>query len=288
MIPTLDKRSDLASGQFALKDNGDEVVLLNAELALADAVAYGSGDGVALNLDGVLDPASGFSLQRTPHSVFDPVIDQRHRFLFARPRPFESLDLPMPASKSEPRLSDGLMAVWGTLGAATSRRVTRRRPTICWQPRPPRGCTSLPLPIRIRRRCLWRMSPSSTLRAWRWLGPEDAEAIVYSRQMSAANDLSGLLDHLQRTSAPAQWVNGEGDPPPAFSLFAADDVGAPGGLSAGVDIVGTGRSFAAARGKPQSAAAGRGCAAAALHRSGRRRRGFWKTYPLHWPSGAAG
>ena len=67
--------------------------------------------------------------------------------------------------------------------------------------------------------------------AWRWLGPEDAEAIVYSRQMSAANDLSGLLDHLQRTSAPAQWVNGEGDPPPAFSLFAADDVGAPGGLA---------------------------------------------------------
>ena len=35
-VLTLERRTDLASGQFALSDNGDEVVLLDAEALLAD------------------------------------------------------------------------------------------------------------------------------------------------------------------------------------------------------------------------------------------------------------
>ncbi len=161
-------------------------------------------------------------------------IDQRHRFLFTRPRPFElRLDLPMPASKSEPRRPDGLMAVWGTLGVAQqllagshgAARLSAGRP------RPLRGCTLIAVADPDPATLLVENESIIHVPAWRWLGPEDAEAIVYSRQMLQRLDLFGLLDHLQRTGRTRPMGKREGDPPPAFSLFAADDVGAPGGLA---------------------------------------------------------
>jgi hypothetical protein len=43
-IPQLARRTDLAKGKLALDDGGDEVLLLDPDLRLADAVAFGKGD----------------------------------------------------------------------------------------------------------------------------------------------------------------------------------------------------------------------------------------------------
>ena len=55
-IPDLVRRTDLAKGEFALKDGGDEVVLLAPALALVDALVYRDGDYAALGRQGRLDP----------------------------------------------------------------------------------------------------------------------------------------------------------------------------------------------------------------------------------------
>ncbi|MCB0074838.1 MAG: lamin tail domain-containing protein, partial [Caldilineaceae bacterium] len=82
-VPSLSRRRDLATGQFALKDGGDEVLLLTPAGQLVDAVAYGTGDGVALGLTGTLDASGGDSLQRV--DGVPPQADQRHRFAYAPP-----------------------------------------------------------------------------------------------------------------------------------------------------------------------------------------------------------
>ena len=47
-IPQLVRRRDLASGNLALNDSGDEIVLLSPTLLLADALAFGKGEYAVL------------------------------------------------------------------------------------------------------------------------------------------------------------------------------------------------------------------------------------------------
>ncbi|MEZ4609775.1 MAG: lamin tail domain-containing protein [Caldilineaceae bacterium] len=117
-VPSLSRRRDLATGQFALKDGGDEVLLLAPAGQLVDAVAYGTGDGAALGLTGTLDASGGDSLQRV--DGVPPQADQRHRFAYAPPDPFRSIFLPDARAVTRPHLADGLMAAWGTLGATSN------------------------------------------------------------------------------------------------------------------------------------------------------------------------
>ncbi|MEZ4580867.1 MAG: lamin tail domain-containing protein [Caldilineaceae bacterium] len=117
-VPSLSRRRDLATGQFALKDGGDEVLLLAPAGQLVDAVAYGTGDGAALGLTGTLDASGGDSLQRV--DGVPPQADQRHRFAYAPPDPFRSIFLPDARAVTRPHLADGLMAAWSTLGAASN------------------------------------------------------------------------------------------------------------------------------------------------------------------------
>ncbi|MFZ1753619.1 MAG: lamin tail domain-containing protein, partial [Caldilineaceae bacterium] len=118
--PVLARRRELASGSLALNDSGDEVLLLDPSLNLADAVVWGNGDGASLGLTGTLYPVADRSLQRVPGFAFPDQREQRHRFLWAAPAPFASVTLPESAVLPSPPLADGLQAVWGSLGATSS------------------------------------------------------------------------------------------------------------------------------------------------------------------------
>jgi predicted extracellular nuclease len=229
--PDLVRRRDLATGNLALNDGGDEVVLLNPSGQLADAVAFEKGDYAGLGLAGLLEAPNDYSLQRVPDARFPAVAEVRHRFLFAPPRPFEPRGLPLAQVYDAALLDDGFYAVWGSLGARSNFSPGFTAPphyllsaaaaqgldfVAIADPNP-----SLP----------WGATHSALhLPAWRWQ-QDKALAVVYTQQDEAVADGQGLLDWLAATGSLAQWQSN--DPPVVASVpaIAADDAGAPGDLT---------------------------------------------------------
>jgi hypothetical protein len=209
-VPTLARRTELAQGQLALSDSGDEIVLLDPALHLADAVAFGSGAYSVLELTGELRTPMGFAAQRVPQAGFPAVADVRHRFLLAPPDPFVARILPPPASADAPPLADGLVAAWGTLGMES-----------IFSP----GFTAPPHYLLAAARAqgldfaaiadhgIWEPGLSRpagliTFPAWRWQGDDDAAAIIYHDRFTPVTDLAGLAAYLAETGAAVQWLAG--------------------------------------------------------------------------------
>ncbi len=64
-VPDLIRETDLASGQWALANAGDEFLLMGPDGSRADSIAYGSGDRAAAGVVGDLRAPAPQSLQRT-------------------------------------------------------------------------------------------------------------------------------------------------------------------------------------------------------------------------------
>ncbi|MBP8291197.1 MAG: lamin tail domain-containing protein, partial [Caldilineaceae bacterium] len=212
-VPTLMRRTDLGTGRLALDDGGDEIVLINPALELADAVAYGDGDFGALGLTGVLRAPSGLSAQRVPQTGFPFVADVRHRFLLALPDPFAARTLPQAGTTDAPQLSDNFIAVWGALGMES-----------IFTP----GFTAPPHYLLAAARsqgldfaaiadtAVWEPAVSQppdliTFPAWRWQGDDGAAAILYHNHAAPITGLDGLATYLAETGADVQWL-GDNNP----------------------------------------------------------------------------
>ncbi|MGB5047904.1 MAG: lamin tail domain-containing protein, partial [Caldilineaceae bacterium] len=231
--PVLARRRELASGSLALNDSGDEVLLLDPSLNLADAVVWGNGDGASLGLTGTLYPVADRSLQRVPGFAFPDQREQRHRFLWAAPAPFASVTLPESAVLPSPPLADGLQAVWGSLGATSSFSPGGAAPphyvqaagahiglhfvAIADPPETPADRATGNAPA-----------------AWRWTGNDGSRAIVYGPSFATDGTVDSFVSGLASHGALAQWMMPAPPPAPAdaFVALAGDGVTVPTGLAA--------------------------------------------------------
>ncbi|MCB0131916.1 MAG: lamin tail domain-containing protein, partial [Caldilineaceae bacterium] len=226
----LQRRTDLAGGRFALKDSGDEVVLLTPQLEIADAVAHKNGDLAGLELTGTLTPPTGFALHRVP-SVPPGLLDQRHHYLFAPGDPFNSLTLPGAASRPQETLEDGFIPVWGSLGARSNFSGGGTAP--------PRFVAAAAAASGLDFIAIADPAPGSLqasaeiaiLSAWRWDADDEGQAIVYSAQVFAAPTLAELSAQLAEQGIAAQLLDGDPANAPAFTAVSAMAATAPGGLS---------------------------------------------------------
>ncbi len=219
-------RKELAPGQLALNDSGDEVVLLGPGLLLADAVAYGSGNYAALHLSGELQAAAGDTLQRVPGALFPTTADVRQRFLSAPPRPFDVRGLPLGAPPAAVVLDEGYLALWGTLGAHSNFTRGFSAPPhyllaaaaaqgLQFVAAADDGVCAPPLQV---------PAGMSVLPAWRWQGDGAAQAVVYNALPVANLSFDGLADYLADHSGAVQW-QGKGDPClGSLSALDADDI----------------------------------------------------------------
>ena len=202
-----------SNGRLALNDAGDEVVLLEPGLLLADAVAYGDGNYAALRLSGFLHPISGYTLQRAPGASFATAGDVRHRFLLAPARPFEMRGLPLSSVAPPKALDAGFVALLGTLGAHSNFTPGYSAPPhyvlaaaaaqgLHFVALADAGAVGEPmqLPVGMTR-----------LPAWRWEGGSEGSAVIYDGQPAAALTLNALAGYLAAANAPIQW-QGKSDP----------------------------------------------------------------------------
>jgi hypothetical protein len=232
----LERVPGLASGKWALNDGGDEVALLNPAGELVDAVAYGGGDYAALALAGPLRPPTGFSLQNTPvqMSVVD-VDDQRQRWLFAPPDPFASVAAPTPLAHDNPALDDGMVAVWGSLGAHSNfSDGFTAPPAYLVAAGAAEGLDFLAVADDDRVTTA-PAGPTLTIPAWRWRGSDDAQAIVYAPRMTQADNADQLQAWLAAESAYAQWLTESAPDSWPVVAMSGNDVYAPGGLQPLID-----------------------------------------------------
>lgn len=189
--PVLARRRDLASGSLALNDGGDEIVLLDPSLGLADTLAYGDGDSASLGLTGTLFTTADYSLHRVPGFIFPAERDHRHRFLLAAPAPFASVE----SARSRPADQPG-PGRWFAGGLGHARGAQQFYP---WR--------SGPAPLRDSRTAasigldfvaIANPAPG-TLGAWRWQGSTGDNAVVYGPSFatdgSSETFLAGLAFH---------------------------------------------------------------------------------------------
>ncbi|MFN8490723.1 MAG: lamin tail domain-containing protein [Caldilineaceae bacterium] len=229
---TLAKRRNLATGSLALNDSGDEVVLLNPAGQLADAVAFTGGNYQALGLTGELRPPKGDSLQRIPGATFPAVREVRHRFLYAPPSPFDMQTLPVDDGHPNPELADGLVAVWGSLGAHSNFSAGYTAPPhYLLAAAGAQGLDFLAIaddapvaPI---------INPNATFYApaWTWKDTSGNQAVIYSNQRQSIDRVDDLLAYLAESGKVAQWQGKNALPSTGMAAFAADDSGAPGDLT---------------------------------------------------------
>jgi hypothetical protein len=223
-VTPLARRPGLATGMFALNDSGDEVLLLDPGLVLADAVAYGAGDYAALHLSGYLQPVGDYTLQRVPPAAFPAEPDVRQRFLLAPAHPFEARGLPLPALAPPVPLDDGMIGVWGTLGAHSNFTAGFSAPPhYVLAAAAAQGLQFVALadlgvaapPLQLPAGAAW-------LPAWGWQGDGEG-AVIYDSRPAAAWTLNALAGHLSESGAPVQW-QGKGNPYlGALAALAADD-----------------------------------------------------------------
>lgn len=219
-IFVLQRVTHWSRGRLALNDNGDEVVLLAPGLVLADAVAYGRGDYSALRLAGSLTPIGDYTLQRVPGSSFAAARDVRHRFLLAPARPFEMRGLPVSSLAPARILEDGLVALWGTLGARSNFTPGFSAPPhyvlaaaaaqdLHFVALADEAVTASPVQI-----------PAGLvlLPAWRWIGGEEGSAVIYDGQPASNLTLNALASYLAAASVPVQW---QGKNAPQLGLVTA-------------------------------------------------------------------
>lgn len=231
--PTLAKRRELATGSFALNDSGDEVVLLNPAHQLADAVAFTGGNYAALGLTGELRPPKGDSLQRVPGAAFPAVREVRHRFLYAPPNPFAVQALPVADGHTNPPLTDGLVAVWGSLGAHSNFSVGYTAPPhYLLAAAAAQGLDFLAIADNPPIAPIINPNPALYLPAWTWQDSSGNQAVVYSDQLQSIDRLDNLLAYLADSGHTAQWQGKNTLPSTGMAAFAADDSGAPGDLTA--------------------------------------------------------
>ncbi len=225
------RRRDLASGELALNDNGDEVLLFNPTGVVADAVAFDKGGYTVLGLIGTLDAPKGEAIQRVPDARFPVVSEVRQRFLYAPPDPFTALTLPAPLPQPSPLLDDGLQVVWGSLGAQSIFSPDGAAPPhYLLALAAAQGLHFLAVadPLYV---APWQQVDSLVaLPAWRWSGGDDATAIVYTAEAQPLADQATLLAYLNATGSMAQWQANAPPANPSLTAIAADDVSAPGSL----------------------------------------------------------
>ncbi len=232
-VPVLDRRRELASGRLALNDSGDELLLLDPSLALADGVVWGSGDGTSLGLTGTLARISERSLQRVPGYLFPTERDPRHRFLWAAPAPFASVILPESAIVPGPSLADGLQAVWGSLGAASNFTPGGAAPPHYVQAAGANvglGFVAVADPLGNP----GQRVAENGLTAWRWTGSDGGGAIVYGPPFATDGTTDAFLSGLASSGGLAQWLT-SGVPPGSAKVvvaLAGDNLAVPGGLPA--------------------------------------------------------
>lgn len=230
--PDLARRRDLAKGELALNDNGDEVLLFNPAGEVADAVAFEEGNYSILQLTGILKTPTDYALHSVPAARFPTVPEVRQRFLYAPSDPFVAITLPTPLPQASPRLDDGLVAAWGSLGAQSIfSRDGAAPPHYLLAAAAAQGLHFLAVadPLYVQP---WQpATPPVALPAWRWSGEDDVTAIVYNTQPQIIGDPTGLLTYLDNSGSIAQWQK---NTPPVHSritALAADTVSAPGALA---------------------------------------------------------
>ncbi len=232
-IPTLARRRDLASGSLALSDNGDEVVLLNPAGQLADAVAFASGNYAALHLTGELRPAKGYSLQRVPGATFPTVADVRQRFLYAPPQPFAVEALPAPQLSTHPALDEGFSAVWGSLGAHSNFSPGYTAPPhYLLAAAAANGLDFVAIADTTPAEVVVGSNAILAISAWSWQGGDAGQAVVYGQTTQPIKAVDELLNFLTTTGFAAQWQSADPPAAPNITAIAADDITAPGAITA--------------------------------------------------------
>jgi hypothetical protein len=119
-VPNLIPYDEWGGGNWALADNGDEVLLLSSEDLIVDSVAYAAGSYAAAGVAPSVAARGGQSLQRVWSIDTD---NMPADFLTALPNP--GLVTPLPAAPSEtpPAATvsdDGMQAYWGLLVSHSS------------------------------------------------------------------------------------------------------------------------------------------------------------------------
>ena len=227
-IPTLVRRGEWATGSLAFNNEGDEVLLFNPAMRIADAVAYGDGRYDAVGLTGMLQTVAGNSLQRVPGFQFPMQRDVRYRFLAAPPQPFDVRGLPVAHAGDHPALGSSLVAVWGTLGALSNFSAEGQAPPhyvaaaaaaagLDFVAIADAGATHTDAMVR-------SAAPVTLLPAWRWRNAEGAEAVVYGPGPDRLERWADLRTHLETHGIVAQAQVAE--PPSIANLgaLAADDL----------------------------------------------------------------
>ena len=236
-LPQLSRDPILASGEMALANDGDEVLLLDPDGALADAVAWEDGSYATLYLSGDLDLPSQSALFQAPGAPFTNVSDVRHRFMLLPPNPFATFTLPtLPAHPPVP-LDGGLIARWGSLGAAsTFSDGGTLPPHVLLAAAGALGLDFLaiadhdraPTDLVVRATA----GGPTLLLAWRWQLPEGDEAIIYSDRAAILLGWGELLEFLRQENALAQLPPSLARDSQRTPLLQADAVSAPGNLAA--------------------------------------------------------
>ena len=230
-VPVLIRRTELASGRWALSDSGDEVVLLNPTAELVDALVYSSGDYAALARSGELRPPSSFSLQHVADSEQAADSDQRQRFLFAPPEPFARKSLPAPFNPPAIELDDGYQAMWGSLGARSNFTPGFTAP--------PHYLAAAAAAIGLdfialadAERVTARPASPAVLMlpAWRWEDQNDNAAIIFADRSAAIQGGQALANWLEKARAQALWLEGRMPASARVNAVDGNSVSAPGGV----------------------------------------------------------
>lgn len=235
-LPQLVPDAILASGELALADNGDELLLLDPSGAIADVVAWEDGSYATLGLAGHLEMRSQSALYQAPGAPYPIVNDLRHRFMLLPPNPFSTFTLPAQPAHPPVPLAGGMLAQWGSLGASSTFSPDGVTPphillaaagalgldfiAIADFDRAP---TDMVISAQINHPVI--------LPAWRWQDPEGKQAIIYSDITTTPVGWGELLQFLSEANVLAQLPPQVGFADQNTPLLAADDVSAPGGLA---------------------------------------------------------
>lgn len=227
----------LASGEIELADNGDEVLLLDPEGALADAVAWDDGSYTSLALTGRINLPNQIALHQAPDAPFPSVRDVRHRFMLLPPNPFGRFSLPTLPAHAPVTLDGGMVALWGSLGAASTFSPGGSLPPhVLLAAAQALGLDFLAIADSDRAPLDMVTSAQSgrtlLLPAWRWHHPDGYHAVVYSERSAILLGWGEFLEFLNKENALAQLPPEVARDSEHTPLLAADTVSAPGSLTA--------------------------------------------------------
>jgi len=226
----LTRRRELATGEFALNNSGDEVVLLSPSGDVADVVVFAGGNYAAFGLVGTLKAPSSDSLQQVPGPQFPTTGEVRHRFLYAPPDPFGIISQPTPQLTAPIPLADDLVGVWGSLGAQSNFGPAGSAPPhYLLDAAAAQGLHFLAIADPTIHWPWGQQSPTTLLPAWRWTDDTGAAAIIYSSAQETLVDQTALLQFLASRGLQGGWLDQQA-PAPSLATFNGDAITAPGDL----------------------------------------------------------